>query len=362
MENISVVMKELETNDTRNTSFAIRQDFFHEVFSYESLTSSTILIYGFGLVVGVFGPISTIWYERNCSNRFRTILNQLFATSAWYMLVCTICVLIPEGIRFFYGPYGKTFCDFHVILKNILWSGVLLTLDIILILRYLFIFSLKNFGVINDDALARIFNSAVFFIAVWASCVKRLTPGRLPLNYYLCCGTDPDEDGYPPTTPQKYNTGRIIVIVSVILHMILIPRIVYYQIVTVGYQKPLPLGIMDNEAHNEIANIQQNSQKKKNNIESLNKNRTIFDLLTQVTFIVSFIIIGATIMISEGVESQKYNLPEYKYIPLTIQLYGPIMGYIAVHIMLFTRNGTMRQFLWRKLGLSFRRHRIGTIQ
>ena len=362
MENLSVAIKELETNYTNNDSFAIRHDFFHEVFSYESLTTSTILIYGFGLIVGIFGPISIIWYERNCSNRFRTILNQLFATSAWYMLVCTICVLIPEGIRFFYGPYGKMFCDVHVILKNILWSGVLLTLDIILILRYLFIFSLKNFAVINDDALARIFNFAVLFISVWASCVKRVTPGRLPLNYYLCCGTDPDEDGYSPTTPQKYNTGRIVVTLSVILHMILIPRIVYYQLVTVRYQKPLQLGILDNEVHKEIANIQQTSQKKKTNVESLNKNRTIFDLFTQITFIVSFIIIGVTIKISEGVEPEMYNLPEYKYIPLTIQLYGPIMGYIAVHVMLFTRNGTMRQFLWRKLPLIFRRHRIGRIE
>ena len=69
MENLSVAIKELETNDTSNNSFAILEDFFHEVFSYESLTTSTILIYGFGLIVGIFGPISIIWYERNCSNR-----------------------------------------------------------------------------------------------------------------------------------------------------------------------------------------------------------------------------------------------------------------------------------------------------
>ena len=362
MENVTITKDGYESFHKPGNSTVIGHDFFEGVFSYESLTPTTVITYVFGLLIGVLGPWSIIWYEINCSNRFRTILNQLFARASWYVIVNTIFVMIPEGVRFFYGPYGKIFCDLLFFLKNILWSGILLTLDTILILRYIFIFTKKNFAVINDDVLARIFNLSVLFVATWASIVKRFTPGQFPINYYLCCGKDPNEgnhDNSSDDTFQKYNTGRFIVITSILLHVMAILRIAYYQLINASNEKPHQLGIMGVEAQNEVIHSPNTSRKHLSETESMTKNKTIFDLLTQITSIFAFAIIGITIIISEGVEPKKFNLPEYKYIPFTMQLYGPVIGYIAVHIILFTRNGAMRDRIWRKITSICRKNMIG---
>ena len=119
MENVTITKDGYESFHKPGNSTVIEHDFFEGVFSYESLTPTTVITYVFGLLIGVLGPWSIIWYEINCSNRFRTILNQLFARASWYVIVNTIFVMIPEGVRFFYGPYGKTFCDLLFFLKKI---------------------------------------------------------------------------------------------------------------------------------------------------------------------------------------------------------------------------------------------------
>ena len=224
MENFTIAKEGYESLHKPENSTVMVKDFFEGVFSYESLTPTTVIIYVFGLLIGVLGPWSIIWYERNCSNRFRTILNQMFARASWYVIVNTIFVMIPEGIRFFYGPYGKTFCDLLFFLKNILWSGILLTLDTILILRYIFIFTKKNFAVINDDVLARIFNLSVLFVATWASVVKRFTPGQLPINYYLCCGKDANEGSDENRTDESLLLLLLLFLLLLLL-LFLLPRV-----------------------------------------------------------------------------------------------------------------------------------------
>ena len=188
------------------SNFTLQIDHFNEVYSDELFTPIIGLVFVVGLIIGTLGPISIIWYERNCGNRFRTIINQLFAISAWYMLAHVSLVYIPEGVRFVYGPYGKTYCDMLTVLLNILWIGVMLTLDIILILMYAFIFVLKHFAVINGDISTKLVSRSILFVAIWAAIVKRMARGKLPLNFYLCCGVNPNENEEEGTylgSPQK---------------------------------------------------------------------------------------------------------------------------------------------------------------
>ena len=68
------------------TNSTIETGYFEKVFSYQALNPITICVFVIGLIVGMLGPLSVIWYERNCSNRFRTVVNQMLATWAWYLL------------------------------------------------------------------------------------------------------------------------------------------------------------------------------------------------------------------------------------------------------------------------------------
>ena len=345
-----------------SSNFTVALDFFQGVYSNTSFTPITILVFLMGVIIGTFGPVSIIWYERNCDNRFRTVLNQLFARSAWYLLAYTMLVYIPEGARFLVGPYSELYCDFHVFFRNILWVAILLTLDCIVLLRYVFVFSLKNFAVICDDVLAMFFNLAILLIAIWGSFVKRVTPGNLPINYYLCSGKDPNEDGgdgHYLNTPQKYNTGRIIIAMSFLLHVVLVPRVLYYQLKTVRDQQPLQLGTLENEGSNQNSDGPRSTRKRINTLKNLNNNATILDMATQITFLVSLSIIAVAIINSEHLEPRMLNLDEYKYIPFTIQIYGPFVGFLAIHTILFTRNVVMRQRLWRKVRINCKNNQVG---
>ena len=345
-----------ETPVPLTPNLTLEIDYFKEVYSDELYTPITAVVFVVGLIIGTFGPISIIWYERNCGNRFRTVINQLFAISAWYMLTHVSLVYIPEGVRFVYGPYGETYCDMLTVLRNILWIGVILTLDIILILRYAFIFVLKNFAVINDDILTRMLSRSILLVAIWAALVKRMAPGKLPLNFYLCCGVNPNDnekEGDFLGTPQKYNTGRIILISSVILHLIMIPRIMYYQFLTEQNEQPIELGKIEDENTISVSDSQRTSRKTKKGIPSLNKNKAILDMITQITFLLGFVIIGIAIRISDDVEPKNYNLKRYKYIPLTIQIIGPFIAYSLGTVILFKRNSPMRQTIWRRIKSQF---------
>ena len=351
---------------TRNQAFGNNSenfDFFEEIYSNGPIMTLAIVVFLIGVILGIIGTTSIIWYERNCSNRYRTVINQLFAQLSWYIFIYTLLVYIPEGIRFWYGPYGETYCDFLVVSRNVIWDSVLLTLDCIVVLRYLFIFKLKNFAVICDDVLARIFNSSIIIVSFWAAFVKRVTPGKMPMVFYLCAGKDPNNDGVEGqfiNATSKYNTGRVIVAISAFLHLLLIPRILYYQLVTLKHQQPLKLGILNNEPDNrQIEVLRRRGDDTWSNKINQNSNKTIIDIATQVIFLMYFVVTGIIISISEHVEPRKMNLDEYQYIPLTIQTYGPFFAYVIVFTILFTRNEAMRKSLWKKLKICSRKNQIG---
>ena len=337
-------------------------DFFNGVYCNGPFTPLTVIVYMVSVITGILGPIAIIWYERNCNNRYRTVLNQLFASLAWYILGFTALIYIPDGIRFVNGPFEESFCGIQVALKNVIWVGVLLTLDCIAILRYVFIFTFKNFAVICDDIMARIFNLSVLLIAVWAAFVKHVTPGKMPLVYYLCTGKDPNKDGKEGDfihSTLKYNTGRIIVTLSLILHLLLMPRVLYYQLVTMKDQQPHQLGTIDNERENNQSiaepRPQQNGTKP---LKDHQNNKNILDMASQVTLLILLATNGVIILISENVEPKKINWEEFIYIPLFNQIYGPFLGYIMLFTILLTRNEMMRRSLWRKIKINSKNNPI----
>ena len=336
-------------------------DFFEEVYANGPFTPLSISVFTAGVVLGTLGPLCIIWYERNCANRYRTIINQLFARLAVYILFYALLINIPEGIRFWHGPYNETYCEFLFILRNILMGSVLLTLDCILVFRYLFIFTVRNFAVICDDILAKIINMSILLIGFWSAFVKRMAPGHFPIVYHLCTGQDPNKsDDVYDFSNAKYNTGRMIVALSFLLHLLMVPRILYYQLVTMRNQRPLQLGTIKT-VHETIESGRTRRQQDgyKSNNSHQNNNKTIIDVATQFLFLVLLVVHGIIILISEHIEPKKTNVEEYQYIPYTIQIYGPFFCYIMVYTIMLTRNEAMRKTLWKKLKTSICKNKVG---
>ena len=325
-------------------------DFYHEFYASNLSSPITVVIFIYGIATGIVGPFSIIWFERNCGNRFRTVINQMLATASWYLLFYTLLVYIPDGIRFAYGPYGEFFCDIHIITQNILWPCLILTEDVMIVLRYIFVFYLKNFGIINDDLVARILNLSILTISIWTSVVRRFSPGRLPLHYYLCIGKDPnnghDIGTYLATSP-KYNAGRIITIVSLILHAFMVPRFIYNHIVTKIRERPIRIG-----------RIQQQNQDNSNNPDAIPKNEnnqpifkensiTLFGLFSQLVALGCLLGIGIGIRISSKVEPYKWNDKEHQWIPMSFLIYAPILISNSAIILFFTQNSLQQTILNR---------------
>jgi CDP-diglyceride synthetase len=184
-------------------------------------------------------------------------------------------------------------------------------------------------------------NISILLISIWVAIVKRFSPGNLPLNYFLCSGLNPDqnhEEGYYLQAPKKYNTGRIILVLSFFLHLMMLPRIIYYQMVKEKNEQSIQLGTVT-LGTSEYLPDRQGGRKKA--VGSSSNNKTILDIVTHVIILGSFVAMGAVIMISDNVEPKQMNSEKYRWIPLYIQLYGPVISAIAILTVLFTMNCTI---------------------
>ena len=140
----------------------------------------------------------------------------------------------------------------------------------------------------------------------------------------------------------------------------MVPRIVYYQLVTMRNQRPLQLGTISNGHGNDTAGRARGQQdENKPNHDLQKNNKTIIDVATQFLFLVLLVVHGIIILISEHIEPKKTNVEEYQYIPYTIQIYVPFFCYIMVYTIMLTRNEAMRKTLWKKLETTICQNKVG---
>lgn len=134
-----------------NVTLGSSDDFFKELFKLR-LSNCVGLATNF-----IFGPFSVMmlfgisWYERNGSDAKQTILNKLLTLvgegTIWY----GIFGQIPEIFRYLYGPFPLWFCRYHLLVKSVILLNGWSFLCSSIVLRYCFIFVLKNPGRFNDD-------------------------------------------------------------------------------------------------------------------------------------------------------------------------------------------------------------------
>ena len=352
MKNATLVFTQSVRNHTEYDRY-----YFQEFYSHQGLTPITACVFVFGTVIGIFGPIGIIWYERNCSNRFRTVVNQMVSTGSWFVLLSVVFVFIPDCIRLLcVGPFSEEMCDLQIFVKNALWSCLLLTLDTILVLRYIFIFYVKNFAVINDDVLAFILTLSISLISIWAATVKRFTPGIFPLSYYLCTGSSPNlefkELSYIEA-PRKYNTGRMLLIFTFALHLLMLPRIFYYRLITEKKEHRIQLGTLS-IIENDHSLPGYESSRRTTISEKFKNNKTILDFASHFASLIALVCIGMVVKIIDTYDLETFNLEKFHWMPLTMQLYLPFLAWMGALTVFFTMNAGMQKVVIRKFSSIFR--------
>ena len=117
-----------------------KEDLYKTVFFILSIISGIVLI-----------PFaySIIWYEKFGSDKKRTVINKLVASLCWNEIAFFSTVQILYVVRFYFGPLPPFLCFWmFVIRKTIIINGIF-TLNSMSLVRFIFIFWLKNPAGIN---------------------------------------------------------------------------------------------------------------------------------------------------------------------------------------------------------------------
>ena len=171
----TVLSIDIQDNST-NTS---TNDYFSQLF--ENRSSKIIGVILTWLSICVYIPLlySIIYYEKFGSDKKRTVLNKLVSSICWCGIYYNLLSQVPEMICYCFGPLPPFICYLHFVIKNIIAIQVILFYDSITILRYLFIFWLKNPSNFCDNFWTTYLNFWITTFATISQVVHTLIPGTL---------------------------------------------------------------------------------------------------------------------------------------------------------------------------------------
>ena len=161
--------------------------------------------------------LSIIDFERVHHNR--TLINQLVSGLMWAGVVWNLVMQPLTFIRYLVGFIdSQIICGLDAILRNSISMFGILLFDWIIIVRYLFLFYLKNPTALQDDFWK-------LFICLWnvglcsiSQFVYIFSPGKNPMNFYMCVGQYPIEY---QNLPVKLNLSLLFIsIFSLLIHLV----------------------------------------------------------------------------------------------------------------------------------------------
>lgn len=182
------------------------------VFSWTSAGILILLFYGI------------IWYERFGSDNNRTLINKLVSSVCWTIIEWFVFGQLPDSFIYVAKRLPKEFCFLHLLLKRSCSSQILILFDVMIVIRFLMIFKLKNPAAIKDDFWIIYLNIWVVMMSTFYQLTILLLPGKLPLTYSLCSDTDPLEEHLKPK-----KVGGALEILSLVIHVTVWIRIILYR-------------------------------------------------------------------------------------------------------------------------------------
>ena len=167
----------IQDNSSNTSAEGSTNDYFSQLF--ENRPSKIIGVISTWLSILVYIPLlySIIYFENFASDKKRTILNKLVSSICWCGIHYQVFCQVPEMIRYCFGPLPPFICYLHFVIKNIIVTQGILFYDSITILRYLFIFWLKNPSNFWDDFWTTYLNIWIAMFATISQVVQAITPG-----------------------------------------------------------------------------------------------------------------------------------------------------------------------------------------
>ena len=117
----------------------------------------------FGLILGfinVFGCAGIIWHEKFGSDNKRIFPDKIVASLSWVSIFWFLVIHPTEMLLYFYKPLPDWYCTIIFIAQNSIILISLIYIDTVLIVKYIFIFWMKNPENFQDDFWS-------FFVNIW---------------------------------------------------------------------------------------------------------------------------------------------------------------------------------------------------
>jgi hypothetical protein len=130
---------------------AMTDDYFHvlrENNLYKMICVSLSVLIMVILLPLIYG---VIWFERFGSDKKRTLLNMLVSSACWTVILCGIMLQVPDIVHIVIGPLPATVCFFQAVLRSAFASEFLFYFDAIVVVRFVYIFCLKNPANVCDE-------------------------------------------------------------------------------------------------------------------------------------------------------------------------------------------------------------------
>ena len=131
---------------------------------------------------------SIIWYEKYGTNDNQTIVNQFFSAICWNLIAWNLSVQLVTIFRYTTGPINSHLCFLQYLSRRTITTITLLLFDAISLMRYLFIFHLKNIATFKDDFWYQFACLWIVGFSVVLQFVNMSLPGQKPLGYKICTG------------------------------------------------------------------------------------------------------------------------------------------------------------------------------
>ena len=92
---------------------------------------------------------SIISFERD--NHHRTLINRLMASTVWLSIIWGLTVQQFDFFRSVFGPMPEHLCRINSLMRTTITMHGLMLIDAILVVKYIFIFHMKNPTAVQDD-------------------------------------------------------------------------------------------------------------------------------------------------------------------------------------------------------------------
>jgi hypothetical protein len=238
---------------------------------------------------------------------------------------------------------------------------------------------LSNFAVVNDDLVATFLQVTILLTGLWMTAVKRMSVGRMPLNFFMCSGNNPDGDigvHTPNAIIRKFDTLGILVVISFVLNMFVSVKIYLYQRKMERRTRNIELGrindVEGDDKHRRIAwnNDNQTNGSMKNDVAGDGKHQRIAwnndnqtngsnipksmaDLTTQSLCLIFQVIFAIVNIAMNRIEPLKLNEPENRWLAYYIQILGIAVAILGTAIQYYVKTKSLPGAIWKNIKEKF---------